>query len=269
MSEGEKTALAFAYFLSKIRVERIEKTCTLDEAIIIVDDPISSLDENRLYHTANLIDSFFHYNDLANEKIPKQIFIFSHNIIFLKYITNIFHANSSINDNINEYYIEPFKYIICKVPNSLKNFTTTYLEKLDEIIKYKENTSEITYEEAKKFIPNYIRIVLESFLSFKFALVKEGSQERLPGLNFLIGKALAELNNYDKDLEVGNINREGVKKRLFNLKRIADNESHGSISKIESLSYISEKELKDYCKHTLQVIKYFDEIHFVKAKSLI
>jgi wobble nucleotide-excising tRNase len=269
LSEGEKTALAFAYFLSKIRVERIDKTCTIDEAIIVIDDPISSLDENRLYHTANLIDSFFHYNDLANDKMPKQTFVFSHNIIFLKYITNIFHANSSINDNINEYYIDPFKHIICKVPNPLKNFTTTYLEKLDEIIKYKESTSNITYEEAKKFIPNYIRIVLESFLSFKFALVKEGSQERLPGLNFLIGKALAELNNYDENLEVGGIKKGGVTKRLSNLKRIADNESHGSISKIESLSYISESELKDYCKQTLQIIKYFDEIHFVRAKSLI
>lgn len=269
LSEGEKTALAFAYFLSKIRVERIEKTCTLDEAIIVVDDPISSLDENRLYHTANLIDSFFHYNDLANEKMPKQTFVFSHNIIFLKYITNIFYANSSINDNMNEYYIDPFKHIICKVPNSLKNFTTTYLEKIDEIIRYNENTSEITYEEAKKFIPNYIRIVLESFLSFKFALVKEGSRERLPGLNFLIGKAIAELNNYDENLDVGGVRRDGVIKRLTNLKRIADNESHGSISKIESLNYISEKELKDYCKQTLQVIKYFDKIHFEKAKSLI
>lgn len=269
LSEGEKTALAFAYFLSKIRVEKIEKTCTLDDAIIIIDDPISSLDENRLYHTANLIDSFFHYNDLANEKKPKQTFIFSHNIIFQKYITNIFHANSSINNDINEYYIDPFKHIICKVPNSLKNFTTTYLEKLDEIIKYNESTSEITYEEAKKFIPNYIRIVLESFLSFKFALVKEGSKERLPGLNFLIGKAIAELNSYDEHLDVGGVKRDGVTKRLANLKRIADNESHGSISKIESLNYISERELKDYCIHTLQVIKYFDEIHFVKAKSLI
>lgn len=269
LSEGEKTALAFAYFLSKVRVEKIEKTCTLDDAIIVIDDPISSLDENRLYHTANLIDSFFHYNDLANEKMPKQTFIFSHNIIFLKYITNIFYANSSINNNINEYYIDPFKHVICKVPNSLKNFTTTYLEKLDEIIKYNESTSGITYEEAKKFIPNYIRIVLESFLSFKFALVKEGSKERLPGLNFLIGKAIAELNNYDENLDVGGVKRDGVTKRLANLKRIADNESHGSISKIESLNYISERELKDYCKHTLQVIKYFDEIHFVKAKSLI
>lgn len=267
LSEGEKTALAFAYFLSKIRVEKIEKTCTLDDAIIVIDDPISSLDENRLYHTANLIDSFFHYNDLANEKKPKQTFIFSHNIIFLKYITNIFHANSSIS--INEYYIDPFKHIICKVPNSLKNFTSTYLEKIDEIIKYDENTSDITYEQAKKFIPNYIRIVLESFLSFKFALVKESSKDRLPGLNFLISKAIAELNSYDENLDVGGVKRDGVKKRLANLKRIADNESHGSISKIESLNYISERELKDYCKHTLQVIKYFDQIHFVKAKSLI
>ncbi len=225
------------------------------------------MDENRLYHTANLIDSFLHHNDLANSKIPKQTFIFSHNILFLKYIANIFHANSNINDNINEYYLDPFKYSICKLPNPLKNFTTTYLEKLNDIMKYKEKNSNIEYKDAKKFIPNYIRIVLESFLSFKFATVNDG--KRVPGLKYLIDKALSELNNYDEKLKIGDIDKKGVKRRLFNLKQIADNESHGNISKIESLNYISEKELRDYCKHTLQVIEYFDKIHFVKAKSLM
>lgn len=270
LSEGEKTALAFSYFLSKIRVECIEtKICTFDQAIIVIDDPISSLDENRLYHTANLIDSFLHYNDYANNQRPSQTFLFSHNITFLKYITNIFYANSVINKEIKEYYIEPFKHKITNIPNPLKNFTTTYLEKLDEIIRYQSKSSEIGYDDAKKFIPNYIRIVLESFLSFKFALVKEGDNQRLPGLNFLIGRAISELANYDEKIKIGAINKEGVIKRLHFLKRIADNESHGSISKIESLNYISEEELQDYCKFTLQIIRFFDEIHFQKAKALI
>jgi len=56
---------------------------------------------------------------------------------------------------------------------------------------------------------------------------------------------------------------------LNNLKRIADNESHGSLAKIESLSYISESELKTYCKQMVQVMVYFDKIHYSKAKSLI
>ncbi|MCL2289283.1 MAG: AAA family ATPase [Bacteroidetes bacterium] len=270
LSEGEKTALAFAFFLSKIRAEQLEGSAkTFDKSTIVIDDPISSLDENRLFQTANLIDTFFHYNELVNDKIPKQTFILSHNINFLKYIANIFHANENIQDKICEYYIEPFAHSITKVPNGLKNFTTTYLEKLEEIIKYNENLSKVIYDDAKKYIPNYIRIVLESFLSFKLALVKEGSRERLPGLKFLIGKAFEKLKEYDENIKIGEVDRIGVIKKLNNLKRIADNESHGSISKIESLNYISETELKEFCKHTLQVIRYFDEIHYQKAKSLV
>jgi wobble nucleotide-excising tRNase len=270
LSEGEKTALAFAFFLSKIRAEQIEGGAeTFDDCTIVIDDPISSLDENRLYHTANLIDTFFHYNELANNKIPKQTFILSHNINFLKYMSNIFYSNENIQDHINEYFIEPFTHTITKVPNGLKNFTTTYLEKIDEILKFNEGGFGIKYHDAKRYIPNYIRIVLESFFSFKLATVKEGSRERLPGLKFLIGKAIVELNNFDEQIEIGGLKRKGVIERLNNLKKIADNESHGSISKIESLNYISEKELKDYCKHTLQIIKYFDEIHFVRAKQLM
>jgi wobble nucleotide-excising tRNase len=270
LSEGEKTALAFAFFLSKIRAEQIEGGAeTFDQSTIVIDDPISSLDENRLFQTANLIDTFFYYNELANDKTPKQTFILSHNVNFLKYVTNIFHANENIQDKICEYYIEPFTHGITKVPNGLKNFTTTYLEKLEEIIKYNEASSIATYDDAKKYIPNYIRIILESFLSFKFALVKEGSKERLPGLKFLIGKAFEKLKEYDANIKIGEVDRDGVIKRLNSLKKIADNESHGSISKIESLNYISETELKEFCKHTLQVIRYFDEIHYQRARALI
>lgn len=270
LSEGEKTALAFAFFLSKIRAEQLEgQGENFKNVVIVIDDPISSLDENRLFQTANLIDTFFHYNEYANNEIPMQSFILSHNITFLKYICNIYYANHKIQDNIQEYFIEPTKHILTKVPNGLKNFTSTYLEKLDEIILYLEPNSPVTYDIAKKYIPNYIRIILESFLSFKFALVKEDTKGRIPGLHFLIGKALKELTTFDENIEIAGIKRNGVEKRLNNLKRIADNESHGSLAKIESLNYISESELKTYCKQMVQVMEYFDKIHYFKAKSLI
>ncbi len=268
LSEGEKTALAFSFFLSKIRAEQIEGGAkTFDKAIIVIDDPISSLDENRLFQTANLIDTFFHYNELADNKIPSQSFIFSHNINFLKYVSNIFNSNEMIQDEIREYYIDPNTHSLLKIPNSLKNFTTTYIEKLGEIIKCKEG--KLRYDEAKKHIPNYIRIVLETYLSFKLALVKEGNKDRLPGLKFLISQAIKELKNFDDKIEIGKVDKKGILQRLNNLKRIADNESHGSISKIEALNYISEQELKDFCKHTIQIINYFDEIHFKRVSALI
>src|SRR5690606_29006101 len=54
LSDGEKTALAFAYFLSKFENE-INTEKKIKESIVVIDDPISSLDDNRLYSTAHLI----------------------------------------------------------------------------------------------------------------------------------------------------------------------------------------------------------------------
>lgn len=56
-------------------------------------------------------------------------------------------------------------------------------------------------------------------------------------------------------------------KKLNHLKKIADHESHGSINKAEEFSFISDKELKDFAKSTLQVINYLDQFHFVRIGS--
>ena len=45
LSEGEKTALAFAYFMSKVTTEVTNK----GQTIIVIDDPISSLDSNHIF----------------------------------------------------------------------------------------------------------------------------------------------------------------------------------------------------------------------------
>ncbi|MGP8217721.1 MAG: AAA family ATPase [Bacteroidia bacterium] len=47
LSEGEKTAIAFAYFITKIE----DKSTNLADIIVYIDDPISSLDANHLFNT--------------------------------------------------------------------------------------------------------------------------------------------------------------------------------------------------------------------------
>src|SRR5690606_19620379 len=74
LSDGEKTALAFAYFLSKVTTEVKDKSNT----IIVIDDPISSLDDNRLYQTAYWIHKEF--------KDYRQLFVLSHNLLFMKFL---------------------------------------------------------------------------------------------------------------------------------------------------------------------------------------
>ena len=51
LSEGEKTAVALLYFLQTLQDERLER----DELCVVLDDPVSSLDEGSLYAAVSFI----------------------------------------------------------------------------------------------------------------------------------------------------------------------------------------------------------------------
>lgn len=263
LSEGEKTALAFSYFISKLRVEKIEdKNALLTDTIVVIDDPISSLDDNRLFQTANLIDSFFFYNE--QNKAPLQLFVLSHNLAFLKYFYTAVKTNSNLKDKVNEYFISKQEPYFRKLPSGLKNFTNTYIVKLKEILDYREG--KISYEDAKNYLPNYMRIVLETFLSFKMVLVNDSMNDRMPGLSNLINEVVKELNNAP-DVVIDNINKDSAIKRLNHLRRISDFESHGNMAKVEDFAFISEEELKVFARYCIQVISYLDNLHYRRIRG--
>ncbi len=53
LSGGEKTTLAFAYFLARLKL--FYKKEDLKDLVVIIDDPISSLDEQRIYNTSDIV----------------------------------------------------------------------------------------------------------------------------------------------------------------------------------------------------------------------
>src|SRR5690606_41049429 len=118
--------------------------------------------------------------------------------------------NPEIKENINEYYISTITPFIKDLPSSLKNFTNTYIHKLKTIIQFKEK--QIDYDSVKNYLPNYIRIVLETFLGFKLAKVND-DKGWLPGLDSLIKAMVTEFKNYE-DIELDGLNKDKVIERL-------------------------------------------------------
>lgn len=74
LSEGEKTAIAFAYFITRVQDGRHP----LADTRVVVDDPISSLDANHLFNTYALIKT-----QLAT---CRQLFISTHSFEFYNLI---------------------------------------------------------------------------------------------------------------------------------------------------------------------------------------
>ena len=247
LSDGEKTALAFAYFLSKFENE-INTPEKVKDSVVVIDDPISSLDDNRLYSTAHLI--------WRNFEEVKQLIVLSHNFLFLKFF------NSFYCGKANCLFLDGEK--ITDLPDELKNFETPYFYMLKTIIDFlDQNNQNVNYNEAKRYLPNFIRRVLETFLSFKFSrTVNKAGGHRSPGLN----EFDENIDNTDMEEKI----KKALKDKIAEINRIADAHSHGNAHHTQENFYISEADLKTLSQNAISVIETMDNLHktcFVKIEN--
>lgn len=274
LSEGEKTALAFAYFLSKYNYEVIDNDKAKQEDFtIVVDDPVSSLDENRLFSTAIVIRNILlpipttEVKKAGTSKVKttnwsgcKQILILSHNLVFLKFLASL--INEDQNSHRADIYLE--KGNIIALPNSLLNYQTSYFYKLGKIQEFANGA--IAYDTVKDSLPNFIRITLETFIAFKFARLNDGDKKLPPMLNSLI----KHLDQYGfKGFKaVDNISDKAtLKTALQEIQIKVNSESHGTVQDITHIEYLPESELKKLAHQTLNVISFLDQIHFEAAQA--
>lgn len=95
LSEGEKNFIAFLYFFQLcIGTDDLQRNGS-KKKIIVIDDPVSSLDSQALFIVSTLIHSLIQRKAddnkpirmlLKNENIA-QVFILTHNIYFYKEVT--------------------------------------------------------------------------------------------------------------------------------------------------------------------------------------
>ena len=90
LSEGEKTAISFAYFMANLENKDYSEN-SLDNMIIYLDDPISSLDSNHLINVYAFIKRVLFE--------AKQLFISTHNFEFFNLIKDWY---SEKNNNVNK-----------------------------------------------------------------------------------------------------------------------------------------------------------------------
>jgi wobble nucleotide-excising tRNase len=267
LSESEKTTLAFAYFLSKIKYEIFEnKNADINKTIIVIDDPISSLDENRLHITACLISNLFGE--------AQQLFVLSHNLLFMRFMSNLIgnprkrSENGESESYRRDYYLSSFDGKLFELPKVLRNYRTSYYQKVNDLVKYWEGN--LPYEEAKQYLPNYIRTILETFLSFKFCVLTQGSADdkyRSPGLDRLINFMRSKAHLYSAYKPVGDINATSIIPKLEQIRKVTDPQSHGTPQDIDEVTFVSENELKNIVKDTLDIMNYLDNIHYSETTS--
>ena len=208
LSEGEKSLIAFCYFVAKLDdVETIGK-----QPIIWIDDPISSLDSNHIYFVYSLITQKILARDCY-----EQLFITTHNLQFLKYLRVLSinnHSKDGKGVNRSNFLIERKRNIsVLKVmPNYLKNHGTEFNHWFDCIFQC-ANQIEITDENiylfesfgnnARKFLETYLYYRYPDKKDFNTHLKRFFGEYDIPQI--LVRKVSDEQSHADGDLESHNL----------------------------------------------------------------
>ncbi|PAV08677.1 AAA family ATPase [Methanocorpusculum parvum] len=167
LSSGEKTSIAFAYFLAKLR----EKNTIFDNSIVYIDDPISSLDSRHLFNTYSLIKTIFH-GEPGKPCKCKQLFLSTHNYEFLCLSLQWFKDIPDRKTSIAYYLVKKSEResgnesVIKDMPKTLTKKNAEYGYLFEELYRYYKDPSE--EPEHSDCLPNLMRRFLESYCSFKY-----------------------------------------------------------------------------------------------------
>lgn len=165
LSEGEKTAIAFIYFITKLK----ENGKKIDDSTLVIDDPISSFDSNKLF-------SSYAYMKSECEN-AKQIFVLTHNYNFFSLVLGWF--NKKHVKDISTGKKMP-AYSIYRVENHMDQGKRMAIlnnggESLKQATEYDyvfysvySMKDKILTKQESIFCGNVCRKLIESFLSFKF-----------------------------------------------------------------------------------------------------
>jgi wobble nucleotide-excising tRNase len=158
LSEGEKTAIAFAYFTAKLE----EQNNKITDTIVYIDDPVSSLDSNHLFNIYSFIKN--KYSEI------KQLTISTHNFEFFNLVKDWF--NDAVKAKDREYFLvqrenngkskESGLYPIHKL---LLDFKSEYHYLFSIINDFHKSPTTDFYHLYN--LPNILRRFLEAFLGFK------------------------------------------------------------------------------------------------------
>ncbi|WQY03673.1 AAA family ATPase [Helicobacter pylori] len=261
LSDGEKTTLAFAYFLARLKL--FYKKEDLKDLVVIIDDPISSLDEQRIYNTSYIVAKI--NQELAGEALKDedkvQVFVLTHNHTFMARLINM------VGKHARYFQLERHQNqlkIVCK-NEVVGYFDTFYLLLFKEVYEFaKKEKVQDDFKEAINY-GNKVRILLESFLKINF--IDSFLTEKHDGvfkedmLKHLIETANGEVElnfsklPFNKDNNCNIENKDMLLKKLLSIVKGLHVDSHGSTMDFFSPYKNSLENVQEFAKIAINTMK--------------
>ena len=241
-SEGEKTAIAMCYFLSSLEAEGRD----VRQMIVVVDDPISSLDTGALNFCCNLMKS-----RLGN---AEQLIVLTHN----HHCMNEFKKGwRKLAENTPPtgtlLYLDVHKPVdaarrssrVVAMPGHLYAYDSEYVFLYEKMLRFTEQGDASEYFHM---MPNVLRKMLEIFLAFK-----------VPGSDNLLQK-IGQIRDSDFELD---------RDRLVALERLSQVESHSdSVDDLIGFSSMTIEETRSAAASLLDLIQNLDGFHAQRMARL-
>ncbi|GAA9103345.1 AAA family ATPase [Helicobacter pylori] len=257
LSDGEKTTLAFAYFLARLKL--FYKKEDLKNLVVVIDDPISSLDEQRIYNTTCLVAKI--NQELAGEKLSNedkaQVFVLTHNHTFMARLINM------VGKHACYFQLERHQgqlKIVCK--DKVKGyFDTFYLLLFKEVYVFaKKEKVQDDFNEAINY-GNKVRVLLEGFLKINFINSFLGANSVFDEDKI---KKLIETADNQVRLSFSNLpfsNEHSIKdkdvltEKFLSIIKGLHLESHGSVADVFNPYKISLKDVQKFARIAINAMK--------------
>lgn len=173
LSDGEKTAVTFAYFITSLEA----KGATLSDTIVFVDDPVSSLDSNHIYAAYALM-----VERLENSR---QLFVSTHNAELFNLLKSKWLDESKggrNNKDTRAYHVwrsvSPIgtpQAELLDLPPLLRQFKSEYEFIFSQLYNFAKTTAPSLHEAFTA--PNLLRKFLEAYLGFRKPSVRSWSKK--------------------------------------------------------------------------------------------
>ncbi len=260
LSDGEKTTLAFAYFLARLKL--FYKKEDLKDLVVVIDDPISSLDEQRIYNTSDImakINQELVGEALKDEEDKVQVFVLTHNHTFMARLINM------VGKYARYFQLERNQKqlkIVCK-NEVVGYFDTFYLLLFKEVYEFaKKEKVQDDFKEAINY-GNKVRILLESFLKINFidsflganSIFDEGKIKKLiETANRKIELNFSKLP-FNKDNDCNIENKEMLREKILHIAKGLHQDSHGSVMDFFNPYKNSLENVQEFAKIAINVMK--------------
>ena len=183
LSEGETTAIALLYFLKSLR----DRDFRLAEGVIVLDDPVSSLDANALFLAFAFIQK--------RTEEAGQVFVLTHNFSFFREVRNWFNYLNRKNKKEAGQHPARFFMLDSTLDGNGRHSTIRrldpLLEKYDSDYQYlfarvHQSSIELAPQslEQNYVLPNLARRMLEAFLAFRLPQISGGLSQKLKEVQF-------------------------------------------------------------------------------------